>query len=195
MSRSTTGRNWGAILGVVFAALLVLSAISYVWFPFLIWGEQRDAGEQIVRDQVDADVALDNYRWFRQQWFDIQAQREQVKNARDAEQQFHETYGDDPSEWSRTAETRHGRLHDRITGAENVLEEMTADYNARSADATRSMFKCHLPYKVDERFRITGPPGSGTAEQPQDQYVEGADPSQEPPKAQQCDGLPSQADS
>ena len=194
MSKTHThGRNWTAIIAVVLAFFIVLNVISYVWFPFLPWFEQRDAGEKVVRNQMDAEKALENYRWFRQQWHDIQAQRAQVQNAYEEDEQFHETYGHDPDEWSRQAETRHGRIHERITGNENMLEQMVADYNARSADATRAVFKCHLPYQVDERFAITGPPGNDAPEQPNDKYVEGTDPDNEPPKAENCDALPTEA--
>lgn len=193
VSDPTPGRNWAGIAAAVLALFVVLNVVSYLWFPFLPWFEQREAGKEIVREQMDADKALENYRWFRQQYNDIEAQRAQVQHAYDAEAQFHETYGDNPDEWSRTAEVRHGRLHERITGNQNILEEMVADYNARSDDATRAIWKCSLPYEVDERFAIAGPPGSGAPDQPQDKYVEGANPNAEPPEAEQCDALPSQA--
>ncbi|PYZ03051.1 hypothetical protein C8039_12690 [Halogeometricum sp. wsp3] len=41
-------------------------------------------------------------------------------------------------DWSREAEVRHGRIQERITGNQNMLESMVAEYNARSDDATRS---------------------------------------------------------
>lgn len=200
MNRAKDERNWLGIIAVVLALFLVINLISYVWFPFLPWFEQRDAGEEIVRQEMSAEQALEDYRWFRQQFHDIKAQRAQIQNAYDEEAQFHETYGDDPGEWSRAAETRHGRIHERITGNKNMLEQMVADYNARSDDATSAVFKCQLPYQVDDRFAIQGPPGSGAPEQPQD-----VDPNGEPvdggdvPPAAECDGLPedvqAQADS
>jgi len=188
---SKTGRNWAMIAAVVFAGFVVLNVISYVWFPFLPWFEQRDAGEQVVRQEIDAEDALEEYRWFRQQWNDIQAQREQVENYYDQEEQFHETWGENPENWSRSAQTRHGRIHDRITGSQNKLEQMVADYNARSQDATASMFKCNLPYQVDKRFAISGPPGSSDAPDPNDQFYANASANEQPPQAANCDGLPS----
>jgi len=156
----------------------------------LPWTEQRQAGEEIVKEQMDADQALQDYRWFRSQYEDIQAQREQINNSYEAERQFHETYGDDPSEWSRQAETRHGRLHERITGNQNMLEQMVADYNARSSDATSAVWKCGLPYSVDERFGVAGPPGSGSPESPNDEFVNGSMAEKKPPE--DCDSLPGQ---
>lgn len=184
--------DWRTVLLVVLALFIVVNIVSYAWFPFLPWFEQREAGEQIVEDQMDAEKALQDYRWFRQQYHDIQAQRAQVQNAYEEEEQFHETYGNDPNEWSRQAEERHGRIHERITGNKNMLEQMVADYNARSDDATRAVFKCHLPYQVDERFAIQGPPGEDAPDQPQDVDVNGStvEPGTEVPPPEECDGLP-----
>lgn len=190
MNDRATGREWVTIAALLMAFFIVLNVISYVWFPFLPWFEQRDAGEQIVREQIDAEKAIQNYEWFREQWNDIQAQRAQIENLRDRHERFHDTYGNDSSEWPRDVREDHDRIQTRITGNQNALEQMVAEYNARSDQAHREMFKCHLPYKVDNRFQITGPPGSGAPEQPQDEYVEGADPSKSPPGPEQCDGLP-----
>lgn len=173
------------------AFFIILNVVSFVWFPFLPWFEQRQAGEEIVRQEMDAQQALEDYREFRRLYHDIQSQREQIQIAYEADEQFHETYGDDPEEWSRTAETRHGRIHERITGNRNQLQNMIAEYNAMSDDATTEVFKCGLPYQVDDRFAITGPPGSDAPEEPQDTDVNGnpVDGGEVPPP-QECDGLP-----
>lgn len=192
--KGTNERNWAVIVGVALSFFIILNVVSYIWFPFLPWTEQRQAGEQIVRQEIDAEKALEDYRWFRTQYREIEAQRNIIQNHYDEEEQFHETYGDDPSQWSRQAETRHNRIHQRITGNQNQLENLVAEYNARSDDATSAVWKCHLPYKVDERFAVTGPPGSGSPETPNDEYVEGADSNRSPPPAEECDALPSRAD-
>lgn len=188
-------RNWLGIIGAVFAFIVVLNIISYIWFPFLPWTEERDAGKQVVEDQVNAEKAVREYEWFRQTYQDIQAQRRQIENHYEAHRQFHKTYGNDTEDWSRQAETRHSRIHTRITGTKNSLEQLVADYNARSNMDNREMFKCHLPYQVDERFAISGPPGSGQPEQPQDKYLDEADSNKKPPKPEECDGLPDKVQS
>lgn len=179
------------VLAVV--GLVVLMAVSYVFFPSILgFTEQREAGEDIVEDTYDAEQAVQDYRWFRQQHNDIEAQRNQVENHWDEHERFHELHGNDTDDWSRETTVRHGRIHDRITGSQNMLEQMVADYNARSDDATRELFKCNLPYTVDETFYVTGPPGTDTDE-PNDQYVDGANPDASPPEPEQCDALPDEA--
>lgn len=190
---SSPQRNWLGIAVVVLVFMIVVSVVGYIWFPFAMFTEQRDAGEEIVRDEMDADEALQSYRWFRSQYQDIQAQRDQINNSYEADRRFHETYGNDSDTWDRQTKERHSRIQTRITGNQNALEQMVAEYNARSQDATRAVFKCQLPYQVDERFGITGPPGSDAPEQPQDEYLNGTS-AGEPPQAEQCDSLPSSAE-
>lgn len=187
---SKNSNTWLAIAVVVLGLFLVANVVSYVWFPFLPWFEQRDAGQQVVEDKIDAQEAIENYEWFREQWNDIEAQRNQIDNERRNLERFYETYGEDPSTWSRTAEETHSRIQTRLTAKQDHLEALVAEYNARSDQAYREMFKCHLPYQVDDRFQITGPPGSGAPEQPNDEYVDGANPDGSPPEPEQCDGLP-----
>ncbi len=174
------------VLGFVIAVNIIL----YVWFPFLPWSEERQAGEEIAQDTFQSDQAVEEYEWFRQQYHDIDAQRSQVENSYDELDRFYEVHGDDPNEWSRQASERHNRIQERITGNQNMLDQMVADYNARSSMDNRELFKCHLPYQVDERFAISGPPGSGEADQPQDVDPDGEVVEESPPPAEECDGLP-----
>lgn len=183
----------GGLLALGVLLLIGVAVVSWVFFPTVLgFTEQRQAGEEVVKDTYDAEKALQDYRWFRQQYQDIEAQRAQVENYYDQREQFYEIHGKNPDEWSREAGVRHGRINDRITGSQNQLEQMVADYNARSSDATRELFKCNLPYRVDQQFYITGPPGT-FSEEPNDQYVEGANSDEEPPSPEKCDGLPDRA--
>jgi len=189
---TTNGRGWRLLIVVVAVAFVVVNIVSFVWFPFLPWFEERDAGQEVVKQTYDAEQAIQNYEWFRQQYNDIQAQRATIENTYDELDRFYETWGEDPDEWSRTARERHSRIQQRITGNQNQLESLIGDYNARSQQANNELFKCHLPYQVDERFAIRGPPGSGDADEPRDVGPNG-DPvnrDAEIPNPEQCDGLP-----
>ncbi|MFC3959205.1 hypothetical protein [Halovivax cerinus] len=196
MTQSTDGvQKWMKIAAIVAAFFIVLWIISYLWFPFLPWMEERDAGEQVIQDTYNADSAVQEYEWFRTQYEEIDAQRAQVENTYDELERFYDIHGEDPDEWSRTAAEDHSRIQQRITGNQNQLETLVADYNARSNMDNRELFKCHLPMQVDERFAINGPPGSGEAEEPVDTGPDGTAIDGSPPPAEQCDGLPDTIDS
>lgn len=178
--------------GIALAMLILFSVVTYFWLGPMIFTEQREAGAETVEQTMDADNAIQEYEWFRQQYQDIEAQRNQIDNSYEELDRFYDTYGKDPSDWSRTTKERHNRIQQRITGNQNMLDQMVADYNARSQQANNAIFKCHLPYQVDEQLYITGPPGSDGPEQAQDVDVDGERIDQEPAPAEECDELPSE---
>ena len=193
MARSTDDK-WLKIAAIVVVAFLLLNVVSYIWMPFLPWMEQRDAGEEVIESQMDAQEAISNYEWFRTQYYSIEEQRNKIENREAELDRFYDTYGDDPESWERQTRTRHNRLQQQITASKNELESLVADYNARSSQANNAVFKCNLPYQVDDRFGITGPPGSGTADEPNDTNLDGEQIEASPPPAGECDGLPSRVE-
>jgi len=157
MSRQTwLERNW--LLVLIAIALLLLVVVPLLWQYMIaptVYEQNYDEGQNIAEDTIDAEKALQDYRWFRGQWQAIQEQHEQTQNYEQDLQEFYELYGKDPNEWSRTAETRHGRIQDRITGSQNQEEMLIAEYNAKKADATTAIFACGLPNRVDKKLFIT----------------------------------------
>lgn len=184
--------RWLEITAAMLVLFIVVNLISFVWFPFLPWFEEREAGQEVIEQTYDAENAIQQYEEFRRLYNEIQAQREAVNNSYQELERFYDVQGEDPDEWSRTAEERHNRIQQRITGNQNQLENLIADYNSQSQQANSELFKCHLPYQVDERFGISGPPGSGDADEPVDTGPDGEpiDPDANIPEPEQCDGLP-----
>lgn len=180
MTRQTWLERNGALLTIILVVvvLLMLPIVWQYWLAPTVFEQNRQSGQEIAEDSLDADKAVNDYRWFRQQWYDIKSAREQLDNYQDQEKQFHETYGDDPKEWSMTAEERHGRIHDRITGQRNVISSMVAEYNARQSDATRAIFQCGLPYSVDEKLFIADASGVEYTSQEARNMTPPEDPSQ-----------------
>lgn len=185
--------GWLVAVAVVLVLFLLINVVAYVWMPFLPWTEERDAGENTIEQTYDADQAIQTYEEFRRLHEDIQTKREQIANAYDELDRFYDVQGEDPDAWSRQAETRWNRIQERITGQQQILEELIGEYNAMTRSANQELFKCHLPYQVDDRLEIRGPPGSGDAEQAvQDVGPDGepVDPSADVPEPENCDGLP-----
>lgn len=170
-----TTKQW--VLGVI-GILAVWSVITHFWLGPYIFEKQRQSGKDIADSTYDAENAIQEYEWFRQQYYDIEAKRQQINNTKQEESQFHETYGDDPENWSRSAEKRHNRIHTRLTSQRNLHDQYIADYNARSEMANRVLFKCGLPYEMEQKFWL----GDG---RPDDKYLDGM--KEEPPKtAEEC---------
>lgn len=170
-----TAKQW--VVGIL-GVLILMSVVGHFWIAPYIFEQQRQSARDIADSTYDAENAIQEYEWFRTQYHDIQAQRKQINNTQEQEEQFHETYGDDPDDWSRSAEQRHNRLHTTIMGQKNHHDQLVAKYNARSEMANRALFKCGLPYEMDKKFWI------GDA-RPDDKYLNGM--KEEAPKsAEEC---------
>jgi len=156
---SWLANNWLKVAVVGIALMVVVSVAFNYWMAPVIFEQNRKAGENIAKDTIDAEKAMQEYEEFRTLWYDIKSAREQLDNYQQQEKQFHETYGDDPSEWSRTAETRHGRIHDRITGQRNQISNLVAEYNAKQDTATEAIFQCGLPWNIQEKLYIADASG------------------------------------
>lgn len=185
-------KKWATIAVIVVVAFVVMNIISWLFFPFLPWIEEREAGEEVIEDTVTSENAIEEYEWFRMQYSEIETERNQLENARGERERFYEVYGEDPQNWSRTAEEEHNRIQTRITAREDELDNLVGEYNARSEMRNRALFKCQLPYQVDERLEIHGPPGSDDVEEPVDVDTDGEPIDGEPAPAEECDGLPSE---
>lgn len=157
-------KKWKIIIGVV--AVLMLGVSLYFYFvpsqgPAFL--EQRQAGEDAVSDTLSWESAKEDYEFFRTQKEDIEATRKQLRNYQQQDRQFHNTYGNDSSEWARSTRIRHGRIHDRVVAAQNKHADQVAEYEARANMAHRSIFQCGLPYDMDQKFWL----GDG---RPDDKY-------------------------
>lgn len=186
-----TEKKWATIVALIVGAFLLINLISWIWMPFLPYMQDRQAGEETIEQTYDSEEAIQTYEEFRVLHAEIEEQRNQVENSEEALRRFNETYGDDPSEWSRTTKEEKNRLEKRYTGNKQQLEGLVSDYNAKSRQANTELFKCSLPHQVDDRLEVNGPPGSGAPDEPiQDTDINGDPVDGEPVKAEQCDGLP-----
>lgn len=144
--------SWRHLLIGTVALLLVGSLVFHFWLGPQMALANRDAGSDIIDSTMNADNAIDNYEWFKQQEQDIVAARQNANATRAQIEQFHSTYGDDPDDWSRTAENQHGELHQQLLGIQQQHNNYVADYNARSSMQNRAVFKDKLPYEMEKKF-------------------------------------------
>lgn len=104
------------------------------------------AQEQVL----NAENAIYNYEWFKQQKADIDASKKQLVNARVAFEAYKQSLPADRSEWTFEDKTEDARLRSVVLGLENNLEAKIGNYNARASMATRSIFEDHvLPSYID----------------------------------------------
>jgi hypothetical protein len=157
------------VISVVVMVGVTAPLVWQFWLVPTVFTENAEAGQGIAEDSIDEEKALQDYREFRTLWFEIKAQHEQTQNYKEQREQFYDTYGEDPDEWSRSTKERHSRINDRIIGSQNQEEMLISEYNAMQADATSAIYQCGLPNRVDKKLFISDGAGvSYTSEEARD---------------------------
>lgn len=142
--------KWFVILLFISVGISVLTmGIRLLFFPIRTVDKLLDTAEGIQDKTLDADNAIYNYEWFKQQYEDIQRLVKQTDNATIAVDNFEASIGE-RSTWTFEDKNEHARLTSIELGLKNEYEAATADYNARAKMANRNIFKdTLLPGYID----------------------------------------------
>ena len=110
---------------------------------------QIDNAGKIIEKTYDADNAIYNYEWFKQQEADIRATEKQVRNMKAALDEYKEMYGD-PKDWDWQTKQDYSSQNTKYIGQKNFCDTLVEDYNARAEMANRNIFQDKLPLHVDK---------------------------------------------
>lgn len=110
---------------------------------------QIDSAEQIIEKTYDADNAIYNYEWFKQQEADIRATEQQIGNMKAALDEYKDMYGE-PKDWDFQTKQDYNSQNTKYTGQKNYYNELVEDYNARASMANRNVFQDKLPLHIDK---------------------------------------------
>lgn len=130
-----------AILFVVWMAAWIIGGLIGVFtMPFHAAGNAVQTGHDVIDKTINADNAIYNYEWFKQQKQDIEVAKQQYQNALQAEDAFKASAGP-RSEWTWEDKQEAARLSSITLGLKQQIIQRTEDYNARAAMANRDIFR------------------------------------------------------
>lgn len=113
--------------------------IKSVFFPVntaqKMVGIAYDAQDKVL----NADNAIYNYEWFKQQKQDIEAGGKKLEIARAAVVEFELAAGD-RKDWTFEDKNEAARLRSISQGIESQIKDMIADYNAKASMSTKNIF-------------------------------------------------------
>lgn len=129
-------------LGLVLLTVLGF-AVGIISLPFHTASNLIQTAHDITDKTINADNALYNYEWFKQQYEDLQAIEKKINIAHTSEVDFSVSSGDRKS-WTFEDKTEDSRLRAVEQGLRSQSEDMISVYNARSKMANRAIFKYGL---------------------------------------------------
>lgn len=123
------------------AALGIGSRLLYVaFFPVNTFDKLVNTAYDAQDKTLNADNAIYNYEWFKQQFEDIKALKAKVQIADQSVVDFNAAAGP-RTEWTFEDKTEAARLGAIAQGLRSQLEDVIATYNARGKMANRTLFK------------------------------------------------------
>lgn len=130
-----------AALFVAWMIVWGLGAVAGVFsMPFHAAGNAIQTGHDVIDKTINADNAIYNYEWFKQQKQDIEVAKQQYQNAVMAEDVFKASAGP-RTEWTFEDKNEAARLSSITLGLKNQIIQRTEDYNARAKMANRDIFR------------------------------------------------------
>lgn len=137
------------IVGLILAVVAGAWMLKVVLLPVQTVTTQIDSAGNVITKTYDADNAIYNYEWFKQQYEDIQATERIISNTGIQMEEYKDLYGN-ASEWDWQTKQDYNSLQSKFLGQQNFYEDLVAEYNARSQMANREIFKDKLPLHVDK---------------------------------------------
>jgi hypothetical protein len=139
----------GYIVGGLVLLTVFSIAFSVIFYPMHTASNLVNTAYDAQDKVINADNAINNYEWFKQQKADIDASKKQLDIARRALTDFEEAAGDRGT-WTFEDKTEDNRLRHVVLGLETNLTNQIEDYNARASMATRNIFEDRvLPSYID----------------------------------------------
>ena len=141
------------IATLIIIALVVLSVAGWGLKAAMLGPKtittQIDSAAEVIEKTYDADNAIYNYEWFKQQEADIRAAEKQIGNMKYSLDAYKDMYGD-PKEWDFQTKQDYNSQNTKYIGQRNYYEELVEDYNARANMANRNIFDDKLPLNIDK---------------------------------------------
>jgi len=128
------------LFGIWIVLWIVGGLFGIISLPFHAAGNAVQTGHDVIDKTINADNAIYNYEWFKQQKQDIEVAKGQYQNALQAEDAFTKAAGP-RSGWTFEDKQESSRLASISLGLKNQIIQRTEDYNARAKMANRDIFR------------------------------------------------------
>ncbi len=130
--------------GIVMLCLLVpglLVVAGLVGRGCRMAGNALDQGERLVSKTIDADNVIYNYEWFKERVEALDAAERRIKITQGSIADFTASVPQDRTTWGFEDKQESSRLRTDLRGQQAHLENLSAEFRARSKMANRAIFK------------------------------------------------------
>lgn len=149
MKNTQKGFGVVGIIALVLVGMMALSvvgmALNIITIPWLKLGKQVETERGVIEKTYTAENAIYNYEWFKNRENEIKAVHTQGVNAQATLTAFEASAGA-RKDWTFEDKTEHARLSSVVLGLRNHYESLVAEYNSKSSQVNRAIFKDNLTF-------------------------------------------------
>lgn len=132
------------VIGGLFVLSVIGSMLNLITIPWLKFNSQVQMNRDVVTKTYNADNAIYNYHWFQERAAAIKALDQTIQQSIASQANFEATAGA-RSTWTFEDKTEDNRLRQVVLGQQAQYNSLVNEYNARSAEVDRNIFKDGLP--------------------------------------------------
>ena len=125
---------------VIFTVWLIGIAVGFLSWPFHAISNIQETGHGIIDKTLNAENTIYNYEWFKQQYESYLAIKAKIVETESAIENFKIEAGP-RSQWNYYDTNEFNRLNSVLLGLRQILNDLVAEYNARSKMVNRAIFK------------------------------------------------------
>ena len=130
-----------ATIGILFSITLVGFGLKILLFPVHTAQNLINTAYDASDKTLNADNAIYNYEWFKQQYEDINVAKAKYSNSVQALDDFKSQLSEDRAKWDYLDREEYNRLNSIVLGTKQYVEELIGNYNARTKMANRNIFQ------------------------------------------------------
>lgn len=142
---------------LIAALLIILVLVSgfvlkVVLFPVNTLDKSIDTAYGVVDKTLDADNAIYNYEWFKDQEAHIRACLKNEEISKEEWDLFKSELPEDREKWTREDKQEESSLRNSYYALQKLTNLAIEDYNSKSQMANRNIFKDNLPSNISRSW-------------------------------------------
>jgi len=141
-------KHWFIIIGIILAVVFGTLGLKMLFQPVDTVIKSVDMTYDVTDELLDADKAIYNYEWFKQQEADIRRLHQQEQNHQTAYDDYLAVLPEDKTDWDWQDKQELSRLRANVTAQQDMVNKAIEDYNASSSMVSRNIFKNNLPSNI-----------------------------------------------
>lgn len=141
---------------ILLIAIIVVSligvGIKVVFFPVTTLDKSINIAYDVVGETLDAENAIYNYEWFKEQEAYIRTCLKNEEIAKEEWELFKDSLPEDREKWTREDKAEESSLRNSYYALQKLTNKAIEDYNAKSSMVNRTIFKDELPSNITRAF-------------------------------------------